>query len=68
MKPAPISANEAKQMLDSGAHVVFVDARNPVAWGQSSDKLPGALRIPTDEVNRHLRELPPDGTVVTYCT
>ena len=68
MKPAPISASEAKHMLDSGAHVIFVDARNPTAWAQASNKLPDAIRIPADEVNQHLRELPSDGTVVTYCT
>ena len=68
MKPTPVTASEAKQMLDSGVHVIFVDARNPVAWGQASNKLPGAIRIPADEVNQHLRELPSDGTVVTYCT
>jgi rhodanese-related sulfurtransferase len=68
MTPTPVSASEAKQMLDSGLHVIFVDARNPVAWGQASHKLPGAIRIPADEVNQHLRELPTEGPVVTYCT
>ena len=68
MTPAPISASEAKRMLDSGAPVIFVDARNPVAWGQASNKLPGAVRIPADEVSEHLGELPSDGTVITYCT
>jgi rhodanese-related sulfurtransferase len=68
MKPTPVSASEAKQMLDSGVHVIFVDARNPAAWGQASNKLPGAIRIPADEVNQHLSELPSGGTVITYCT
>lgn len=68
MKPTPVSAHEAKQMFDSGAHITFVDTRNPVAWGQASDKLPGAIRIPVDEVNQRLPELPSGGTVITYCT
>jgi rhodanese-related sulfurtransferase len=68
MTPAPVSASEAKRMLDSGAPVVFVDARNPVAWGQASKKLPRAIRIPADQVNEHLGELPAEGTVITYCT
>jgi rhodanese-related sulfurtransferase len=67
MKPAPVSARDAKQLLDDG-QVVFVDARNPVAWGEASNKLPGAIRIPADEVTQHLGELPSDRTVVTYCT
>jgi rhodanese-related sulfurtransferase len=68
MTPAPVSASEVKQMLDGGAHVIFVDTRNSIAWEQASNKLPGAIRIPADEVNRHLRKLPSEGTVVTYCT
>ena len=68
MTPVPVTAREAKQMLDGGADVIFVDARNPTAWEQADYKLPGAVRIPADEVTRHLHELPSDGTVVTYCT
>lgn len=68
MTPRPVSASEAKRMLDSGTQVIFVDARHPVAWGQAANKLPGAIRIPADEVNQHLSELPSDGTVITYCT
>jgi rhodanese-related sulfurtransferase len=68
MKPTPVSVNEAKQMLDRGERVVFVDARNPTAWGEATTKLPGAMRIPANEVEQHLGELPPDGTIITYCT
>jgi rhodanese-related sulfurtransferase len=68
MKPTPVTAMEAKQMLDRGERVAFVDARNPVAWGESKYKLPGAIRMPVDEVDQHLAELPPNGTVITYCT
>lgn len=68
MQATPISAAEAKQMLDRGERVTFVDARNPVAWGAATHKLPNAIRIPVDGVDDHLSELPPDGTLVTYCT
>jgi rhodanese-related sulfurtransferase len=68
MKPTPVSAAEAKQMLDRGDRIAFVDARNPVAWGEAENTLPGAIRIPVDEVDEHLGELPHDGTVITYCT
>ena len=68
MQPTPISAADAKQMLDSGERVTFVDARNPVAWGESTHKLPSAIRIPVDAVDDHISELPADGPLVTYCT
>ena len=33
MSASPISADQAKEMLDRGDPIVWVDARNPVAWG-----------------------------------
>lgn len=68
MQPEALTAAEAKQMLDAGEDIVFVDSRNPVAWGESSQKLPGAVRVPVDEVAQHLAELPADATAITYCT
>jgi rhodanese-related sulfurtransferase len=69
MNPTPVSAEDAKAMHDRGERVVFVDSRNPVAWGSSTVKLPGAIRIPVDGVDEHLGELPRDATaVITYCT
>ena len=68
MSASPISADQAKEMLDRGDPIVFVDARNPVAWGSSKEKLPGAVRVPIDEVDAHLCEIPSDATAITYCT
>jgi rhodanese-related sulfurtransferase len=68
MQSTPITVEDAKTMLDRGQRVAFVDARNPVAWGAAKDKLPGAIRIPVDDVDQHISELPEGGTVITYCT
>lgn len=68
MQPTPVSPAEAKAMFERGDRVVFVDARNPVAWGSSTVKLPGAIRIPADDVDAHLSELPQGSTAITYCT
>jgi rhodanese-related sulfurtransferase len=68
MQPTPISAADAKQMLDQGNDVAFVDARNPVAWGEATHKLPKAIRIPVDAVDQHMGELPEGGTIIAYCT
>jgi rhodanese-related sulfurtransferase len=68
MQSTPISVEDARKMLDRGERVTFVDARNPTAWGAAKDKLPGAVRIPVDEVEQHLGELPESDTIVTYCT
>jgi rhodanese-related sulfurtransferase len=68
MRPIAVTAADAKAMIDRGEPVTFVDARNPAAWGQSTEKLPGAVRIPVDEVAEHLKEVPEGATVITYCT
>ena len=67
MDPTPVTPARAKEMYDRG-EVTFVDSRNPEAWAQSSVKLPGAIRIPADEVEEHLKEIPRDRVLVTYCT
>ena len=68
MQSTAINVEDARKMLDRGEQVTFVDARNPVAWGAAKDKLPGAIRIPVDEVDQHIGTLPESGTVITYCT
>jgi rhodanese-related sulfurtransferase len=58
--------------MDRGESVALLDTRNPQAWSQSNEKLPGAIRVPADEVARHLSEIPKGGPgerwIVTYCT
>ena len=68
MTPIAVTAADAKAMLDRGEPIVFVDARNPMAWEQSKQKLPGAVRIPVDEVAALLKDLPEHATAITYCT
>ena len=68
MEATRVTADEVKERMDRGEPLVFVDARNPQAWGEAEKKLPGALRVPADEVERHLDEIPRDRTVITYCT
>lgn len=68
MEPSKITIQQAKQRMDRGEALVFLDDRNPQAWAESTVKLPGAIRVPTDEVQAHLGEIPQGATVVTYCT
>jgi rhodanese-related sulfurtransferase len=63
-----ITVDDAKGRMDRSEPIVFVDSRNPVAWGESDVKLPGAVRIPADQVRSHISELPKDRAIVTYCT
>lgn len=63
-----VEASEISQRLERGESIVFVDARNPVAWGESQHKLPGAVRMPLDSVDAVAPTLPAGAAIVTYCT
>lgn len=68
MEVTRITVDEVGERLNRGEQFTFVDTRNPQAWGESDQKLPGAIRMPADEVDQHLNEVPHDRTVITYCT
>ena len=63
-----ISPEEANARAFSGQKVIFLDSRNPTAWGESDRKIPGAIRMPVDEVENHVPEFDKDRTIVAYCT
>jgi len=63
-----ISAQEVIRRVNRGEQVYFVDARNPQAWGEADTKLPGAARVPADQTEAHLADMPRDRMIVAYCT
>ena len=63
-----IGALAVREMLERGEHVVFVDTRTREAWDASDVKLPGAIRVPPDDVAAHRDEIRHDYAVITYCT
>ena len=66
--PSRLTVAEVKDLIDRGEQITFIDSRNPIAWGSSKVTLPGALRVPIDEVQRHLPALPRDRRLIVYCT
>jgi rhodanese-related sulfurtransferase len=68
MEATRVTADEVKERMERGEQFTFVDTRNPVAWGESDVKLPGAIRVPADELEQHLSEIQRDRAVITYCT
>ena len=66
--PSPLTVEDVNDLINRGQTVAFIDSRNPIAWGSSKVTLPGALRIPIDEVERHLPALPRDRRLIVYCT
>lgn len=68
MEATRVTVDEVKTRRDRGEQFVFVDTRNQKAWAEAETKLPGAIRVPADEAEQHLEEIPRDRTVITYCT
>lgn len=69
MPQAPrITVKQLKQRMDAGEEFTLIDVRNPHAWAESDSMMPHAIRIPIDELDRHLAEIPKSRPVVAYCT
>ncbi len=63
-----ISSEEVNARALAGEPMVFVDCRNQKAWDESDRKIPGAIRVPTADIESHLKEINRNATVITYCT
>lgn len=68
MEVTRITVDEVSERLNRAEQFTFVDTRNPTAWGEAEQKLPGAIRVPAEEVDQHVNEIPHDRVVITYCT
>jgi rhodanese-related sulfurtransferase len=68
MEPARWTVTDVAERIDHGEVPVFVDTRNPTAWSESDVKLPGAIRMPLDEIDSVADSIPRGRPVVTYCT
>ena len=63
-----VTVEEIQERMLGGEPFVFIDTRNPQAWGTASTKISGALRVPADTTVQYLPSIPPDRTIITYCT
>ena len=68
METTRVTVDEVLERMNRGEQFTFLDARNPQAWSEADSKLPGAIRVPADEVENHIAEIPKDRVVITYCT
>jgi rhodanese-related sulfurtransferase len=63
-----ITVDELRKRMEAGEDFTIIDTRNPQAWAQSNEKLPGAMRVPVDALEQNLSRIPKDKPIVTYCT
>jgi membrane protein DedA with SNARE-associated domain len=64
---ARITPEELKQKLDTGEDIVIIDLRHSLDFEADPYIIPGALRIPLDQVERPQEALS-DREIVVYCT
>ncbi|WP_306536372.1 rhodanese-like domain-containing protein [Geobacter sp.] len=60
-----IRATEAKGLLAANKNVYLLDVRTPAEFRQG--RIPGAVLIPVNEVERRIGEIPRNRPVVVYC-
>ncbi len=66
-EPRRITVGELKSLLDAGADLTILDVRADDAYNASQEKIPGAMRIPPNDI-APAASLPRDRLVVAYCT
>jgi membrane protein DedA with SNARE-associated domain len=69
LRVARIEPPELKRRLDAAEpDLIVVDTRSALDVGAAPHKIPGALWIPAEEIERRRGEIPLDRKVVLYCS
>jgi membrane protein DedA with SNARE-associated domain len=63
-----ITAEELKQKIDNGEHLVIVDLRHSLDFEAEPETIPGAFRMDAKELEEKNDRLPRDREVILYCT
>lgn len=62
-----ISPEDAKALVDSG-EAMILDVVASHVYPSMTRKIAGAVRIPPEDVEARVGELPRDKTIIAYCT
>lgn len=63
-----ITPRKVIERLDDGERIAFIDARSAQAYQDAVQQIPGSIRIPPDQTDAHVDDLPRGVTLVAYCT
>jgi membrane protein DedA with SNARE-associated domain/rhodanese-related sulfurtransferase len=63
-----IDVGELRERMQGDRLPVIVDVRSPSSVGLERRRIPGALQVPVQEVERQARSLPRDREIILYCT
>jgi rhodanese-related sulfurtransferase len=67
-KKAQISRIDISDLKQRRQDITFVDARSATSLKRNPTQVPGAIHVPVRELDRRVKLLPRDRTLVTYCT
>jgi len=68
LRVARITAEELRQKLESGEEVMIVDLRQQLDVQAAPSRIPGALRMAMEELEKRHQEIPRDRDIVLYCS
>jgi membrane protein DedA with SNARE-associated domain/rhodanese-related sulfurtransferase len=68
LRMARISVDELYRLMDVGARPVVVDVRSHTARRLQPRRIPGALLVPLEAIDKHASGLPLDRDIILYCT
>jgi rhodanese-related sulfurtransferase len=56
------------ERMNRGERFAFVDARGAMDRNEPDGRLPGAIRVPSEEVEEHVKDVPQGRPIIAYCT
>ena len=63
-----ITVAEVMAQLEKQTPIVVVDSRSENSWEGSDKQIKGSVRIPIDQLEARMNELPRDKEIVIYCS
>ncbi|OLC65190.1 MAG: sulfurtransferase [Betaproteobacteria bacterium 13_1_40CM_4_64_4] len=68
LRMARISVDELHRLMDAGMAPLVVDVRSQTARAIEPRHIPGALHLPLQGFEEHIKELPRDREIILYCS
>jgi rhodanese-related sulfurtransferase len=63
---ARITVEELRKKIEAGEDIIVVDLRNSIDG--MADGIPGALRIPVEDLDSRFQDIPRDRDIILYCS
>jgi type IV secretory pathway VirB10-like protein len=63
-----VTVEELKEKIAKREPITIIDSRSQGSYDSTPTKIKGAIRIPLDEVQARLKDIPRDKEIVVYCT